>query len=482
MTARTQALAAGLKTYVTGTPCKQGHLAPRATRTGTCTECTKAATQNWLDRHPAKGAEYAASYRAKHRVQVQTKDRAKKKELRETNPEYVRKINKKAYATRVRKTQNRDVRVQNRTPESELVLRIQQAHAGRLQYVFGFASMTANATFLCLVHGELSEAHPHNVLRGASPCPKCNHMKSSQEDAIAKFLAIFTPVVQRDRAIIKPRELDIYLPQQQLAVEYCGMFWHSHGDQESERKNKLRHFKKHEDCATAGVRLITVYESEWQANSRAIKRLLRNAIGKSKGRLGARKCALRKVPVADARAFYDKYHPQGGAGHGEHYGLYWRDKLVACMRFVYGANDRGLGAANRVWTLGRYATRVNIAGGASRLFKAFLAEHKPTTVKSFSDSRYFAGGMYQQLGFRVEQEGAPDYQVWSPKIGLRPKSHYQRRNLPARLKEHGLDPAQFDPATDSRTEADITYLMGARRIYDCGKIRWVWTVDTSTTT
>jgi len=33
----------------------------------------------------------------------------------------------------------------------------------------------------------------------------------------------------------------------------------------------------------------------------------------------------------------------------------------------------------------------------------------------------------------------------------------------------------FDPKTDPRTEAEMTYLMGARRIYDCGKKRWVWT-------
>jgi hypothetical protein len=300
-------------------------------------------------------------------------------------------------------------------------------------------------------------------------------MKSSQEDAVAKFLSIFTPVVRRDRTLIGPKELDIYLPEKQLAVEYCGMYWHSHGSNEEEKAGRRKHFQKHQACADSGIRLITIYESEWQENPRAIKRLLRNAIGKSKGRLMARKCELRKVTSAEARTFYDKYHPQGGDGSGEHYGLYWRDKLVACMRFVLGANDRGAGASNRVWTLGRYATRVNVAGAASRLFKAFLAEYNPPTVKSFSDNRYFSGGMYKQLGFALEADVAPDYQVWSPKLGLRPKPHYQRRQLPKRLSDHGMDPTSFDPKTDPRTEAAMTYLMGARRLYDCGKKRWLYT-------
>ena len=221
--------------------------------------------------------------------------------------------------------------------------------------------------------------------------------------------------------------------------------------------------------------MITLLESEWKEHNYAVRRLLRNAVGKSKGKLMARKCELRKVSNADARVFYDRYHPQGGAGNGEHYALFWKGKMVACMRFVLGANDRGAGAANRVWTLGRYATRITVAGAASRLFKEFVREFNPPIVKSFSDNRFFDGGMYEQLGFALEADVPEDYQVWSPKLGLRPKSHYQRRLIPKRLEEHGMDPTQFDPATDSRTEAEMTYLMGARRLYDCGKKRWVWT-------
>jgi hypothetical protein len=174
----------------------------------------------------------------------------------------------------------------------------------------------------------------------------------------------------------------------------------------------------------------------------------------------------------EARTFYERYHPQGGDGSGEHYGLYWNSKLVACMRFTFGANDRGENKS-RLWTLTRYATRITVAGAASRLFKAFVEEHKPTEVKSFSDNRYFEGGMYAQLGFALEEETGPDYQVWSPKLGLRPKSHYQRRNLPKRLQEHGIS-EEFNPETDQRSEAEMTFLMGCRRLYDCGKKRWVW--------
>lgn len=326
----------------------------------------------------------------------------------------------------------------------------------------------------CTKHKLDCQTRPNWLINGYNPCPKCNHMKSSGEEEVARYLSIFTPTQRRDRTILAPKELDIVLPEHQLAVEYCGMYWHSHGTVDEERRNKHNHYQKYNGCAAKGIRLLTIYETEWEQRKPAIKRLLRNAIGKSKGKVMARKCELRTVTNAEARVFYDKYHPQGGEGSGDHYALFWKGKMVACMRFVHGANDRGSAAQHRVWTLGRYATRITVTGGASKLFKAFLADKNPPEVKSFSDNRYFAGSMYAQLGFELEEDVVPDYQVWSQKLGLLPKSHYQRRNIPRKLKEHGVTDVEFDPDKDTRTEREMTFLVGARRIYDCGKKRWVY--------
>lgn len=351
--------------------------------------------------------------------------------------------------------------------------RAQLVHGDKYCYEgHGYVSGRHKVSITCPIHGVFKQAVYHHL--AGQGCPQCSHHQSKPEQEIADFMSLFTPVVQRDRSIIAPKELDIYLPEHDLAIEYCGMYWHTHKDQADEKKNKLRHAEKHRLCAEKGIRLITIYETEWLERPRTMRRLLRAATGNMRGRLMARKCELRKATNAEARAFYNTYHPQGGNGHGEHYALFWRNKMVACMRFTLGGNDRGHGAKDRQWTLSRYATRLSVAGAASRLFKAFVRDMQPDAVKSFSDNRLFSGGMYEQLGFELVEDVGPDYQVWSPRIGLRPKPHYQRRALPKRLKEHGIE-ENFDPKTDSRTEAQMTYLMGAGRIYDCGKKRWVWT-------
>lgn len=369
---------------------------------------------------------------------------------------------------------NGKLRVGKQMKLSEFVARASKKHGGKFTY--GSKQFTNLLTgvveITCPLHGVFTQS-PVNHLAGKVGCTQCNNMKSAPERAIADYLSIFTPIVSRDRTLIAPKEIDIYLPEKHLAIEYGAEHWHSHFNAKNEKKAKLNHFQKYMDCKAQGIRLLTIFETEWKARAPAIRRLLRNAVGKGRGKLMARKCELLPVAAPEAGVFYEKYHPQGGSGAGEHFGLYWRSKLVACMRFTYGINDRGAGAQNRVWTLSRYATRVTVAGGASRLFKAFLEAHNPQEVKSFSDNRYFGGGMYAQLGFTLEEDVDPDYQVWSQKIGLRPKSHYQRRMLPKRLKEHGFKEV-FDPKTDPRTEAEMTYLMGCGRIYDCGKKRWVW--------
>lgn len=369
--------------------------------------------------------------------------------------------------------ENRRGATQRDTTES-FIKKVQAIHGNSFDLSsVVYANSQQDIEVVCIKHNKVCKTKPNWLLNGCNPCTSCNHMKSKQEQSLADYLKIFTSIVQHDRQILKPKELDIYAPSVALAIEYSGMFWHSHGSVEEELKNKNNHQHKYAQCAAKGIRLITIYETEWLERQQAIKRLLRNAVGKAKGKLMARKCELKKTTHQEAVAFYERYHPQGGAGNGEYYGLYWKGKLVACMRFTYGINDRGIASSNRVWTLSRYATRVNVVGGASKLFKAFIDEHNPSEVKSFSDNRYFSGGMYQQLGFSLDAEIQPDYQIWSMKGGLKTKAQYQRRCIQARLTEHGVEET-FDPENDTRSERDMTYLMGARRIYDCGKKRWVW--------
>lgn len=364
------------------------------------------------------------------------------------------------------------LRKERQLPFTTVVTRAKKLHGDKFTYSCdSWENLNTSYIKVTCSHGVFEQLGV-NLLAGKVSCQKCGNMKSAPEQEVADYLKIYAPIIQHDRKLIAPKELDIYIPSANLAIEFHGMYWHSHFSAIDEKANKNKSHNKYKECADKGIRLITIYETEWQQRQFQIKRLLRNAIGKTKGKLMARKCQIGEVSTQAAKEFYDRYHPQGGDGSGKHYGLYWKSKLVACMRFALGSNDRGSNA-NRVWTLARFATRVNVLGGASKLFKAFVKDEQPKVIKSFSDNRYFSGGMYTQLGFVMELESQPDYQVWSQKLGLKPKTHYQRRVLQKRLGDHKVKEI-YNHETDPRTEKEMTYLMGAGRIYDCGKKRWVW--------
>lgn len=478
------ARAKGLRHYFTGKPCVRGHVAPRFTSIRKCKECAredamkvhvfktdrrksvvdtasfiKACTEVHGDTYDYSKVVWTA---AKCKVVIVCKIHGKFAQTADNH-----KVGHGCPACRAAATSERCLTTKARFIEKVLVVHGDVLDFSKTVYRGSHTAIRV----VCKEHNTEFLQAPTSMLSGHMGCTKCNHMKSAPEDEVATYLSLFTEVQSRDRKLIAPYELDIVLPEHKLAVEYCGEYYHSSGDQESEVKMATKHIRKHQAAADAGYRLITLYGSEWETRKPVIKRLLRNAIGKGRGRLMARKCELKTVTNADATVFYDKYHPQGGAGHGEHYGLYWNDKLVACMRFTHGSNDRG-NNKTRVWTLSRYATRVTVAGGASRLLKAFVTDKSPKQVKSFSDNRFFGGGMYETLGFELKEESSADYMVWHHRLGLRHKSHWQRREIQDRARQLGAE-IDFNHETDPRTERDMTYLLGARRIYDCGKKTWV---------
>jgi len=130
---------------------------------------------------------------------------------------------------------------------------------------------------------------------------------------------------------------------------------------------------------------------------------------------------------------------------------------------------------NTEWELARFATDRIVRGGAGKLFSLFIKEYAPQTVWSFSDRQHFSGGVYPALGFKEDGRLAADYRVLHEGSGrIWHKSAWQRKHIPARLAELGID-EPFDPATDVRTEREMQKIARVLRVMDAGKIRWKWT-------
>lgn len=104
------------------------------------------------------------------------------------------------------------------------------------------------------MHG-IFETSPDLFLMGKG-CPKCGNHMSTAEDEICEFMTKIVgsgKIIRRSHKILNGDELDIYVPDFRLAIEYDGIRWHS----EQFNKNKNYHLEKTLKCREAGLLLYT---------------------------------------------------------------------------------------------------------------------------------------------------------------------------------------------------------------------------------
>lgn len=259
-------------------------------------------------------------------------------------------------------------------------------------------------------------------------------------------------VITSDRTAIKPYELDIYIPSHSLAIEYCGLYWHS----EQQGKNRQYHFTKYKRCLEAGIQLITMFEDEWVTKRDQVCRKLRTLLHTSvEPVIYARSCNLRDVNKQDRESFLNANHIQGDGSGSVTTGLYNAETLVALMTWKQTAPG--------VWLLNRYATSQRVVGGFSRLVTHFQRTQQWNQLVSFADNRWSDGGVYSNNGWTRESVLPPDY-YYSPDGHTRiHKFNYRRKNLPTLL-------STFDPTL---SEAQNCFANNVLKIWDCGKQRFV---------
>jgi len=292
-------------------------------------------------------------------------------------------------------------------------------------------------------------------------CLKCYpYNRSIAENEILEFCQSLSSNVQSNsRQIIKPQELDIHIPDHNLAIEYNGLFWHSSYSLESEDKDY--HLIKTNLCKEKGIQLFHIFENEWEdPNKQEIwKSIIKNKLGKS-SKIFARKCKIKEIASKETKEFLENNHLQGSCLSSINVGLYYEDELVSLMTFGKSRFNKKVD-----WELLRFCNKINysVVGAASRLFKNFLKEHTGSIV-SYADMRYSDGRLYRNLGFKFRHESNPNYFYWKDELILESRIGYQKHKLNDKLEE-------FD---ENLTETENMYNNGYRKIYDCGNQVWIF--------
>lgn len=254
------------------------------------------------------------------------------------------------------------------------------------------------------------------------------------------------------------KELDIFLPEINLAIECNGTYWHS---EIGGKKDKYYHLNKTLAAKEEGIRLIHIFEHEWTSKRAIIESLLANSIGANERRLYARNCIVKKIETADEKVFLNENHLQGYVPSKICFGAYLGNELVALMSFA-----RPRFSKKYDWELLRFSIKkkLSVVGVGSRLFYAFVKEISPDNIISYCDLRWFTGAVYEKLGFVHSHDSLPNYSYIRKNGEIASRIKYQKHKLSGILET-------FD---SKKTEWENMQINGFDRFWDCGNGVWIW--------
>lgn len=324
-----------------------------------------------------------------------------------------------------------------------------------------YVSAKTPLVITCKKHGDFLQK-PNDHLDGHG-CPKCTCGTSNSENEFYDFIkSIYTGATIRNsqELLDGKQEVDVLLPDKQIAFEYDGLFWHS----EKMGKGFRYHLNKTEKCKTSDVQLIHIFEDEWQNKRNICISRIKNLLGVSEKRVYARKCEIRPVASSETGKFLDENHLQGKVPSLISYGLYFNGELVSLMTF--GKLRKNLGSTSKEgsYELLRFCNKLgySVPGAASRLFKCFIREYNPQEVISYADRRWSAGNMYEKIGFKLDHVSKPNY--FYVINGKRYNRFGFRKDV--LVRKYGCPPEM--------TEKSFCESKGWYRIYDCGCLVYKW--------
>lgn len=298
------------------------------------------------------------------------------------------------------------------------------------------------------------------TVRGLRLCPRCSYSTSRAERYIGDWLEEQgLKVLRRDTSF--GFELDLYLPELKIGIEYDGTYWHS-----ARFVSKQKAMEKLQKSALVGVQLITIQEHLWLLTPEKVKARLLSLIGLNK-KLAGRRCTVEEIPLTDANAFLSKAHLQGGARARIAVALKYNGELMSVMTF--GAPRFARKAAE--WELVRYAVLpgFSIQGGASKILAKFRALHSGS-ILSYADRCWSTGALYQELGFKFLRNSESSY-FWVSGQHIFTRYQTQKSKLSRLLNGIGKD---FEPAL---SEDDNMRAARFLKVYDRGNS--VWLIDKS---
>lgn len=267
-------------------------------------------------------------------------------------------------------------------------------------------------------------------------------------------------------------EIDIFIPELNIGIEYHGNFHHS---QFMGNHLSTRHLDNTIYCEQHNIRLIQIFEDEWLCKKEIVKSRLKSIFGIYENKILARKCQIKLIDFSVTREFLEKNHLQGNALSDYNIGLFFNNELVQCLTFS-NINKRTNG--HRIYEKGIYenvraCTKLNtiVIGGFGKLLTFFEKSMQPLQIISFADRRWSStlnSAFYNKIGFEYIGATRPCFWVMKDYKRRFHRSEFTKPKLFANNPQifSGID-------LNTVTQFKMLQMLGWDVIWDCGNLKFV---------
>ena len=299
-------------------------------------------------------------------------------------------------------------------------------------------------------------------------CPSCDRPSqgvSEIENEVCEYVKSILPdhteVFENDNELLGRKELDILVPEKNVAIEFNGIYWHS---ENNGGKDKHYHLKKTEACEEADIQLIHIFENEWILKKDTVKKKLAHILKSfSDKNIHASNCKVETIKDEAAQAFLEEHHLQGSSRSFVSLGLFLENELAGVMTLERPSTENPI-----PWTINRFTLSKHIDGAVRKLFKEFRRRNEPDKVITHADRRWSSklDNVYENIGFELKKVTEPDYYYFEESsTQLYEQSNFRKEVLNEKLENFDSD----------LTELENMQRHGYDRIWDCGHLKYTWT-------
>jgi len=309
--------------------------------------------------------------------------------------------------------------------------------------------------FKCNEHNFVFESSIENIGRdGIAQCPKCKICKVSKyEQEIVDFLLKYVnekEIIRNDRQNIGS-ELDLYIPNKKLAIEFHGLYWHC-----NLFKTKKYHYDKFVKCKEKEICLIQIFEDEWRNKRDIVESIILNKLGINNNfkKYHARNLIVNVNPSFEkVKNFFENNHLQGNVRYKKAFSLEENGEIVVCISLRKPFTKKKPGTIE----VARFCSAIksHIPGAFSRLMKyvkEWVLQENFNKILTYSDCSYGIGNVYRNYGFKY---------VGHSGIGYFYTDYVNRFN---RFKYR---------AKNGKSENEIANENGVCKIFNSGNYIWV---------